>query len=70
MATKLPYVVECRSTYVFFEPIAAFNVAVVAVAYAKDCNATNPMCQYRVCKGKKILAMSIDGNWIEPDNAA
>jgi hypothetical protein len=70
MATKLPYVVECKSTYPFFEPIAAFKVAEVAVAYAKVCKETNPMFRYRVCKGKKILALSIDSNWIELDHTA
>jgi len=62
MATKLPYVVECRSTYVFFEPIAAFNVDSVAIAYAKDCAKTNPMCTYKVVKNKKVLASNEAGS--------
>lgn len=44
----LPYVVECRSTYPFFEAIAAFDVDTVAHKYAADCAATNPKNEYRV----------------------
>lgn len=44
----LPYVVECKSSYPFWEPIAAFNVDQVAERYAADCKCTNPQFQYRV----------------------
>ena len=44
----LPYVVECKSSYPFFEPIAAFNVESIAKHYADDCHATNPQFTYRV----------------------
>jgi len=45
---ELPYVVECKSFHLFFEPIAAFNVKSVAEGYASDCGQTNPSFQYRV----------------------
>lgn len=46
----LPYVVECKSTYPFFETIAAFNVECAAHRYAAECSATNPQFEYRVVK--------------------
>lgn len=46
----LPYVVECKSSYPFFEPIAAFNVESVAQSYAAECAAVNPQFVYRVVK--------------------
>ena len=54
MATKLPYRVDCKSTYPFFEPIAAFNCEPAAQGYARDCSATNPDLKYRV-RGPKVL---------------
>ncbi len=45
---ELKWVVECRSTYVFFETIAAFDHEGVAKGYAKDCAKVNPEYQYRV----------------------
>lgn len=45
---QLPFLVECKSTYSFFETIAAFNVEVVARRYAEDCQQANPSFQYRV----------------------
>lgn len=54
--TKLPYVVECKSGYPFFEPIAAFNVDSVAQRYAEDCaKAMSPLYTYRVVKSKKVV---------------
>ena len=50
MARKLQYVVECKSTYPFFEEIAAFNVNEVALHYARECAETNPQYVYRVVK--------------------
>lgn len=52
---QLPYIVECKSSYPFFEPIAAFNVDSIALAYASDCAKTNPQFVYRVTKSKKVL---------------
>lgn len=50
LGANYPYVVECKSTYPFFETIAAFNVDSVAEAYARDCRETNPQFVYRVVK--------------------
>lgn len=50
MARKLPYVVECKSIYPFFEEIAAFDVDSVAHKYAADCAAENTQYAYRVVK--------------------
>lgn len=63
MRNQLPYVVECKSSYPFFEAIAAFNVESVALAYAFDCAKTNPFFKYRVVKNKKVLASNEYGNW-------
>lgn len=52
---KLPYVVECKSLYPFFEAIAAFDVQGVAEHYAIECRKTNPKYEYRVVKNKKVL---------------
>lgn len=48
LATTLPFVVECKSTYPFFETIAAFNVRQAADAYVRECGQTNPGYTYRV----------------------
>lgn len=53
MSRELPFVVECKSTQAFHEPIAAFNVESVARDYAKDCGATNPAFAYRVTTTKE-----------------
>lgn len=46
----LKYRVDCKpSGQHFFETIAAFNSDRVALAYAKDCSATNPEFEYE-CK--------------------
>ena len=55
--SKLPYIVECKSIFPFFEPIAAFNVDSVAFHYARDCVETNPLFTYRVTKSKKVLGV-------------
>lgn len=52
---KLPYRVECKSSYPFFEVIAAFDCEGPARGYARDCAATNPKFEYRVKKGTKVL---------------
>jgi len=52
---KLPYVVECKSSYPFFETIAAFNCKSVALSYASECFTSNPSFVYRVTKSKKVL---------------
>ena len=55
MRNVLSFVVECKSSYPFFEKIAAFNVDSIAIDYAQDCAKTNPTFKYRVTKGKTIL---------------
>jgi len=45
---NLPYVVECKSTQAFFEPIAAFNCRQAADGYAGECSTANPSFTYRV----------------------
>lgn len=55
MPHQLPYRVRCKSTYPFFEVIAAFNIERAAVAYAEECKEANPRFTYRVClRGKTI----------------
>lgn len=54
--SKLPYRVECKSLYPFFEVIAAFDCDRAAFAYASQCAATNLKFDYQVIKGRKILA--------------
>jgi hypothetical protein len=56
--SQLPYVVECKSLYAFFEPIAAFNHDKIAINYAVDCHIANPQYQYRVVKRKLVLYSS------------
>lgn len=53
--TALPYRVECKSTYVFFELIAAFNIQSAAESYAEGCAADRPKFTYRVKKGKLLI---------------
>ncbi len=55
MAHKLPYVVECKSTYPFFETICAFNCEPPARRYAEACAKGCPANEYRVVKRKKVL---------------
>lgn len=45
---QLPFLVECKSTYPFWETIAAFNSEVVARRYAEDCQQANRSYEYRV----------------------
>jgi hypothetical protein len=52
---KLTYKVECKSTYVFFELIAAFNCESAAVGYAGECAESNPSFHYRVMKGRRVV---------------
>ena len=58
---SLPYKVECKSTFVFFETIAAFDCEPAAVGYMHDCAASNPQNSYRVTKGKILIAAS----WVQ-----
>lgn len=44
----IPFQVECKSTYPFFETIAAFDHIKVAYRYAQDCLQTNPRFEYRL----------------------
>lgn len=48
LAEQVPFTVECKSIYVFFEVVAAFNSEVVARRYAEDCQRANPKYEYRV----------------------
>jgi hypothetical protein len=65
---KLPYVVECKSTYPFFETIAAFNVDIAAMSYALDCKLANPSLEYRVMKNGKPISdrcsLVPPGSWL------
>jgi hypothetical protein len=53
---KLPYQVQCKSTYPFFETIAAFDSERVAFAYASECAGYNLKFDYQMAKGRRILA--------------
>jgi hypothetical protein len=76
MTKKLPYVVECKSMYPFFETIAAFNVDIAASSYARECKLANPSFEYRVMKNGKPLSLALkarvavkgrsafDGSWL------
>ena len=55
MRDQLPYKVECKSSYPFFETIAAFNYDDVAFGYADSCAEVNPSFEYRVTKRGKVL---------------
>ena len=55
MASKLPYVLECKSSYPFFETIAAFDCEPPAKKYAASCAEANPTNTYRVVKRGKVL---------------
>ncbi len=54
MRNQLPYSVECKSSYPFFERIAAFDIAHAARAYADECATTNPQFEYRVMYRGKV----------------
>jgi hypothetical protein len=57
MTSRLPYAVECKSIFTFFERIAAFDSPSAALGYAEQCAAGNPHNSYRVTKrGRKLLA--------------
>lgn len=62
---ETPYKVECKSSYPFFEVIAAFNDFSIAFAYAKDCAKTNPMFKYRVTVRKVVHASNEHGAWAD-----
>ena len=62
---KLPYQVECKSLYPFFETIAAFDCDRAAFAYASRCAENNMKFDYQVRKGRKILA---DANACRPSS--
>lgn len=51
---ELPFVVECRSTMQFFEPIAAFNCERVAELYLLDCAKANPHLGYRLKRPGRV----------------
>lgn len=55
---SLPYKVECKSSYPFFELIAAFNVEPAATGYAGECALANAdtLYEYRVKHGQRIVA--------------
>lgn len=60
---NLPYKVQCKSSYPFFEVIAAFDCKPPALAYALDCAKTNPAYKYKVLKGKEVVATNEFGPW-------
>lgn len=51
----LPYKVECKSSYPFFETIAALDCEPVAIGYADQCRTANPNFTYRVKRGKILI---------------
>jgi hypothetical protein len=53
--TRLPYKVECRSSYPFFEIIAAFDCDLAATNYASDCAVGHPSFEYRVIDSHKRI---------------
>jgi hypothetical protein len=53
---SLPFKVECKSTYPFYETIAAFDCEPAARAYAHNCAEANEAFTYRVTKRGKVLA--------------
>lgn len=53
--TKLPYRVECKSSYPFYELIAAFDCENAAVGYAGECALTNLKYSYRVKRGRAVV---------------
>jgi hypothetical protein len=55
MSSKLPYVIECKSTLPFFEVIAGFNCEPPARRYAQACAKGGPQNEYRVVKNRKVL---------------
>jgi hypothetical protein len=50
----LPYKVECKSSYPFYELIAAFDCQAAAIGYASQCGAANSDFAYRVMKGRRV----------------
>jgi hypothetical protein len=54
----LPYSVYCKSTYLFFERIAAFDCEAAALGYARECAVASPAYEYRVVHGKKVTAVA------------
>lgn len=52
---SLPFAVYCKSTYPFFERIAAFNVDSAAGHYALECARCHPEFSYEVRKGRKVM---------------
>jgi hypothetical protein len=65
--SKLPFQVECKSIFAFFEPIAAFDHIKVAHRYAQDCLQTNPKFEYRLrdLENGKTYAVSAYRGWGE-----
>ena len=53
---KLPYQVQCKSTYPFFETIAAFDCQQAAFAYAVECATVNLKFDYQMVRGRRIMA--------------
>lgn len=65
MAKGLLYRVECKSLYPFYELIAAFDIQQAAENYAVSCATANPVYEYRVIKGRRVLR---DANSCRPTN--
>jgi len=62
---KLPFQIECKSTYPFFEPIAAFDRIKVAYRYAQDCLQANPRYEYQLrnLNSGDVFAVSLYKGW-------
>ena len=54
MRDTLPYRVQCRSIFPFFETIAAFDCEFAALVYATECKAANGRNDYRVTTRGKV----------------
>jgi hypothetical protein len=57
--SKLPYVVQCKSSLPFFEDMAAFNVKSVAEHYMVSCAKVNPQFQYKLVTAKVRVDLSV-----------
>lgn len=67
----LPFQVECKSSYPFFELIAAFDHIKVAYRYAQDCLQVNPKFEYRLrdLERNKTFPVSVYKGWEAAERA-
>lgn len=62
---EIPFEVRCRSSYPFFETIAAFDHIKIAYRYAQDCKKTNPTFEYQLrhAESGKTYSVSAYKDW-------